>query len=150
MKKELTRIIIMLWLCVALILILSLGAKCQMVVGMGAGYTSAKAPVFNLQLGFKTGHSLIYYNQVNHVTRKATAPQILGIRYGYNIGSFQPNAGADYHLLSNDKAASAIPDQRWHFAFGITKYFESIPLKIDAGISGKYLIASIGLYKILD
>jgi hypothetical protein len=150
MKKQLTRIMIMLWLCVGLILIITLGAKCQPVIGMSGGYSTAKAPVFNLQLGFKSGSSLIYYNQIIPVSRKADAPKILGIRYGYNIGSFQPNAGADYHLLSSDKAASAKPDQRWHFAFGVTKYFESIPLKIDAGISGKYLIASIGLYKILD
>ncbi|MEO6452940.1 MAG: hypothetical protein ABIN97_02645 [Ginsengibacter sp.] len=124
-------------------------AICQPVIGMGAGYTTAKSPVINLQFGFKAGNNLIYYTQLIHTTRNINAPQLLGLRYGYNICDFQLSAGLDYHLFGREYKAGK-HEEGFHYGFGITKYFKSFPLKVDAGMSGKYIIANIGFYKVLE
>lgn len=137
--------------CVSILMLLKVCyATSQPVIGMGAGYTTAKSPLVNLQLGFQAGNSIIYYNQLIHTTRKVNVPHILGVRYGYSLGSFQPNAGIEYHMLSSDKYKVHKPDEGFRFALGVTKYFKNIPFKADAGITGKYVVASISIYKILD
>jgi hypothetical protein len=124
--------------------------KGQPFAGMGVGYTTAKSPIFSLQAGYKLSKSLFYYNQLIHITTRASVPQILGIRYGYYLGSFQPNVGFDYYVLSSDKYKADKLEEGFHFAFGITKNFKNIPLKIDLGMSYKYIIACIGVYKIFE
>ncbi len=129
----------------------SIHSFAQPVIGMGAGFTTAKTPVYNLNIGFKfSERSLVYYNQNIQLTRNSSAPQMLGMRYGYNIGSVQINAGADYHLLSSDHYKSDKPAEKFYPAFGIAKYFKQFPVKIDVSMSGRYGIVCIGIYKMMD
>lgn len=125
------------------LMILTFKAKAQPVIGMGAGYSLKTSAIFNWQLGAKINNSHVYYNQIVHLTRKDGVAQILGLRYGYNIGDWQPSIGYDYQIGGEIR-------NRWCLGYGLTKYFKDLPLILSAGRSGKYTTFSIGAYKIIE
>ncbi|MBA2562422.1 MAG: hypothetical protein H0V14_05815 [Chitinophagaceae bacterium] len=136
-----------LFFIIAVLLISTLNYA-QPLVGMGVGH-STKAYVFNLQIGVKAGNSLVYYNQLIHLKAHSpvpNVPQIVGIRYGYTIGSFTPNIGADYWLLSSDLYKKDKPDEGFQFGYGLTYAFKSTPLKIDLAASGKIIFFTVTSY----
>lgn len=129
---------------------MSFNSYSQPVIGMGLGYNiKAGTPVMNLQIGAKIAeHHHIYYNQLVNLTRKSNVPQILGLRYGYSIDTWQPFIGYDFHKGSSDKTNDKLT--RFDIAYGISKYFKDFPLMINLGKSGKYITVSVGMYKIID
>jgi len=144
-------------LVIALLLINSKSFS-QPVVGLGGGFSfEATVPLMNLQAGARFGDSHVCYNQIIHLTRKADVNQIIGIRYGYNIKTFQPFAGYDYHLNSNAINEEANPrivvknknKRGFHPSYGLTKYFKELPLMISICKSYKYVSFTFGLYKML-
>ncbi len=120
----------------------------QGVLGTGVGYSVGKSAVMNLQAGMKFNNSHLYYNQLIHLTRASDIPQIFGVRYGYNIGSFQPHIGYDYHLGNTDIKNNKVSG--WRFGYGVTKYFPECPLMISVSRSGKYTFLVAGFYKVLQ
>lgn len=133
----------------AILLLISFKSYSQPVIGMGLGYNiKANTPVLNLQLGAKINKHHLYYNQLVNVTRRSNVPQIIGLRYGYSLDTWQPFIGYDYHIGSSYKANNN--PNGFHLAYGISKYFKDFPAMINLGKSGKYITVSIGLYKLID
>ena len=119
-------------------------ANGQIEVGTTLGISN-KAGIFNIQLGYANNNHHLYYNQFVHLTAASTVPDIIGFRYAYSIGSFEPSVGIEWHLLSN------IPENDKHrghqLGYGLAyKLYQSV---IRAGVSGNVYYGSIGVFKIL-
>lgn len=89
----------------------------------------------------------IYAKMNYNLSRRANAPQIIGIHYLYNLNGLRVNVGGDYHIGSNDIVNN--PQTGWWLSYGISKYFQHSPVVISADMSGKYFTASIGLFATL-
>ncbi len=126
----------------------------QPFTGIGLGHSN-KTYVFNLQAGYKSGNSTLYYNQLNHLSTSASVPQIVGLKYSHTIGAFSANAGMDYwiindaNILEEESLISQKPGgqtKKWNVGYGVTYNFPNLPVKIDLTRSGKITFLTLGMF----
>jgi hypothetical protein len=131
---------------VMMALILSVAALGQTAMAeTSAGYSpSLHTTTFIMKVGIMSDDAEVnnahgIYCKMNYnLTRRADVPQMIGLHYLYNVNGVRINVGADYHLY--------IPQEKWKFSYGVSKYFNNKPIVISADMSGKYFSASIGFF----
>lgn len=111
-------------------------------VGIGAGGYTDKEVLANLQLGaYKAGHHL-YFNLLRPFDAKNSVTAA-GVRYGYNIGKFEPSIGGDYHLINEQPKFDG--QRGWKLAAGLA--YELTPVKFAVGVTGPIRYISIIIFK---
>ena len=120
-------------------------SQCAMAeTSIGYSPNSINAATFIMKVGIMSddyymnnAHG-IYAKMNYNLTRRADVPQMIGLHYLYNVNGVRINVGADYHLN--------IPQEKWKFSYGVSKYFNNKPIVISADMSGKYFTVSIGFF----
>lgn len=146
---------ILLVILFANIFLLPVQSSCQFTAAMGAGVSSLGVPMANVRAGYaptarrfgKEKTVFVYFNlDIPIAMQRSDVAGIMGVHTGYNIGSFQPVIGYNYHLASYDKVNYEM--NGWKWCYGLTKYFKDTPLFLSVVKNGKPIIATGGVYKV--
>lgn len=112
--------------------------------GLGLGGSSERQLLANFQLGFYQQGNHLFFNLLRPLSAAVNSTTAAGLRYGINLGKFEPSFGVDYHFKNEQPKFDA--ERGYKLAAGVA--YKPDPLFFAIGTTGRiYYITFIGAFK---
>lgn len=102
-------------------------------------------PGYGFDAGYHFDHNYVGFDSHLYFTRRRNVPVEMDLKYGYRIGYLQPFITAGFYTCGGEAAHAHEGPQGIAVGAGLDYFFNKLPLRLTAGITGNNIYSSIAI-----